>query len=83
KEKTKAKVKEIAFDLIKLYAQRKSQQGFAHMRDTYLQTELEASFIYEDTPDQSKATADVKKDMESESPMDRLVCADVGFGKTE
>jgi transcription-repair coupling factor (superfamily II helicase) len=83
KEKTKAKVKEIAFDLIKLYAQRKSQQGFAHMPDTYLQTELEASFIYEDTPDQSKATADVKKDMESESPMDRLVCGDVGFGKTE
>jgi transcription-repair coupling factor (superfamily II helicase) len=83
KEKTKAKVKEIAFDLIKLYAQRKAQQGFAHMPDTYLQTELEASFVYEDTPDQSKATADVKKDMESESPMDRLVCGDVGFGKTE
>lgn len=83
KEKTKAKVKEIAFDLIKLYAQRKSQQGFAHSVDNYMQTELEASFIYEDTPDQSKATADVKKDMESESPMDRLVCGDVGFGKTE
>ncbi len=83
KEKTKTKVKEIAFDLIKLYAQRKAQQGFAHTPDTYLQTELEASFIYEDTPDQSKATADVKKDMESESPMDRLVCGDVGFGKTE
>jgi transcription-repair coupling factor (superfamily II helicase) len=83
KEKTKAKVKEIAFDLIKLYAQRKSQQGFAHAPDNYMQTELEASFIYEDTPDQSKATADVKKDMESESPMDRLVCGDVGFGKTE
>ena len=83
KEKTKIKVKEIAFDLIKLYAQRKSQQGFAHTPDTYMQTELEASFIYEDTPDQSKATADVKKDMESESPMDRLVCGDVGFGKTE
>lgn len=83
KEKTKIKVKEIAFDLIKLYAQRKAQQGFAHTPDTYLQTELEASFIYEDTPDQSKATADVKKDMESPSPMDRLVCGDVGFGKTE
>ena len=83
KEKTKSKVKEIAFDLIKLYAQRKAQQGFQHAPDTYLQTELEASFIYEDTPDQSKATADVKKDMESSSPMDRLVCGDVGFGKTE
>ena len=83
KEKTKSKVKEIAFDLIKLYAQRKAQQGFKHAADTYLQTELEASFIYEDTPDQSKATADVKKDMESPSPMDRLVCGDVGFGKTE
>lgn len=83
KEKTKAKVKEIAFDLIKLYAQRKAQEGFAHSPDNYMQTELEASFIYEDTPDQSKATADVKKDMESESPMDRLVCGDVGFGKTE
>lgn len=83
KEKTKTKVKEIAFDLIQLYAQRKAQQGFSHTPDTYLQTELEASFIYEDTPDQSKATADVKKDMESPSPMDRLVCGDVGFGKTE
>ena len=83
KEKTKSKVKEIAFDLIKLYATRKAQQGFAHTPDNYLQTELEASFIYEDTPDQSKATADVKKDMESSSPMDRLVCGDVGFGKTE
>jgi transcription-repair coupling factor (superfamily II helicase) len=83
KEKTKTKVKEIAFDLIKLYAQRKAQQGFQHSPDTYLQTELEASFIYEDTPDQSKATGDVKKDMESPSPMDRLVCGDVGFGKTE
>lgn len=83
KEKTKTKVKEIAFDLIKLYAQRKAQQGFAHSPDNYMQHELEASFIYEDTPDQSKATADVKKDMESESPMDRLVCGDVGFGKTE
>jgi transcription-repair coupling factor (superfamily II helicase) len=83
KEKTKSRVKEIAFDLIKLYATRKAQQGFAHSPDNYLQTELEASFIYEDTPDQSKATADVKKDMESSSPMDRLVCGDVGFGKTE
>ena len=83
KEKTKTKVKEIAFDLIKLYAKRKAQQGFQHTPDNYMQTELEASFIYEDTPDQSKATADVKKDMESSSPMDRLVCGDVGFGKTE
>ncbi|MGZ8511030.1 MAG: transcription-repair coupling factor, partial [Chitinophagaceae bacterium] len=83
KDKTKTKVKEIAFDLIKLYARRKAQQGFAHTPDNYMQTELEASFIYEDTPDQSKATADVKKDMESPSPMDRLVCGDVGFGKTE
>lgn len=83
KEKTKTKVKEIAFDLIRLYAQRKAQQGFSHAPDNYMQTELEASFIYEDTPDQSKATADVKKDMEAPSPMDRLVCGDVGFGKTE
>ncbi|HWR32643.1 MAG TPA: transcription-repair coupling factor [Chitinophagaceae bacterium] len=83
KDKTKTKVKEIAFDLIKLYAKRKAQQGFQHAPDNYMQTELEASFIYEDTPDQSKATADVKKDMESASPMDRLVCGDVGFGKTE
>lgn len=83
KEKTKTKVKEIAFDLIKLYAKRKAQQGFQHTPDNYMQTELEASFIYEDTPDQSKATADVKKDMESPAPMDRLVCGDVGFGKTE
>jgi transcription-repair coupling factor (superfamily II helicase) len=83
KEKTKTKVKEIAFDLIKLYAKRKTQLGFQHAPDNYMQTELEASFIYEDTPDQSKATADVKKDMESPSPMDRLVCGDVGFGKTE
>ncbi|MCW3073303.1 MAG: transcription-repair coupling factor [Flaviaesturariibacter sp.] len=83
KEKTKTKVKEVAFDLIKLYAQRKAQQGFQHAPDNYMQTELEASFIYEDTPDQSKATADVKRDMESLSPMDRLVCGDVGFGKTE
>lgn len=83
KEKTKSRVKEIAFDLIKLYAKRKAQQGFSHTPDNYMQTELEASFIYEDTPDQAKATADVKKDMESTSPMDRLVCGDVGFGKTE
>ncbi len=83
KEKTKIKVKEIAFDLIKLYAQRKAQQGFQHSPDNYMQAELEASFIYEDTPDQSKATEDVKKDMESQSPMDRLICGDVGFGKTE
>jgi transcription-repair coupling factor (superfamily II helicase) len=83
KEKTKTRVKEIAFDLIKLYAARKAQEGFAFSPDNYMQTELEASFIYEDTPDQSKATADVKKDMESSSPMDRLVCGDVGFGKTE
>ncbi|MCB0716172.1 MAG: transcription-repair coupling factor, partial [Chitinophagaceae bacterium] len=83
KEKTKKKVKEIAFDLIKLYAKRKARQGFQHAPDTYLQNELEASFIYEDTPDQSKATADVKKDMESMAPMDRLICGDVGFGKTE
>ncbi|MFN4006543.1 MAG: transcription-repair coupling factor [Chitinophagaceae bacterium] len=83
KEKTKTKVKEIAFDLIQLYAQRKAQAGFAYNPDNYMQTELEASFIYEDTPDQAKATADVKRDMESSSPMDRLVCGDVGFGKTE
>jgi transcription-repair coupling factor (superfamily II helicase) len=83
KEKTKTRVKEIAFDLIRLYAQRKAEKGFAHTPDNYLQTELEASFIYEDTPDQSKATQDVKKDMEQPSPMDRLVCGDVGFGKTE
>ncbi|NIG52747.1 transcription-repair coupling factor [Chitinophaga sp. Cy-1792] len=83
KEKAKTQVKDIAKDLIQLYAVRKAQQGFSHTPDTYLQTELEASFIYEDTPDQSKATADVKRDMESPSPMDRLVCGDVGFGKTE
>ena len=83
KEKTKIRVKQIAFDLIKLYAQRKAQPGFAHTPDNYMQTELEASFIYEDTPDQSKAITDVKKDMESPHPMDRLVCGDVGFGKTE
>ncbi|MFM8592075.1 MAG: transcription-repair coupling factor [Sphingomonadales bacterium] len=83
KEKTKTRVKEIAVDLIGLYAKRKAQQGYSHAPDNYLQHELEASFIYEDTPDQSRATADVKKDMESASPMDRLVCGDVGFGKTE
>src|SRR5260221_1402006 len=83
KEKTKKQVKDIATDLIKLYAQRKSQSGFAHSPDNYMQTELEASFIYEDTPDQNKAVVDVKKDMERASPMDRLVCGDVGFGKTE
>ncbi|MBM3432329.1 MAG: transcription-repair coupling factor [Bacteroidetes bacterium] len=83
KEKTKTKVKEIAFDLITLYAKRKAMNGFMHAPDNYLQTELESSFMYEDTPDQSKATADVKKDMESASPMDRLICGDVGFGKTE
>ncbi|MFZ4056938.1 MAG: transcription-repair coupling factor [Ferruginibacter sp.] len=83
KEKTKKQVKDIAIDLIRLYAKRKSQEGFAHHPDTYMQTELEASFIYEDTPDQAKATEDVKRDMEKPSPMDRLVCGDVGFGKTE
>jgi len=83
KNKTKKKVKDIARDLIKLYAKRKASVGFSFMPDTYLQNELEASFIYEDTPDQLKATQDVKKDMEDASPMDRLVCGDVGFGKTE
>ncbi len=83
KERTKSKVKDIARDLIKLYAKRKAEKGFQFSPDTYLQNELEASFIYEDTPDQIKATADIKKDMESDVPMDRLVCGDVGFGKTE
>ncbi len=83
KEKTKKQVKDIATDLIKLYAQRKAQQGFSHGPDNYLQMELEASFIYEDTPDQAKASEDVKRDMEKPAPMDRLVCGDVGFGKTE
>lgn len=83
KKNTKKKVKDIARDLIKLYAKRKVQKGNAFSPDTYLQTELEASFMYEDTPDQLKATADIKKDMESPHPMDRLVCGDVGFGKTE
>ncbi|MBQ6772219.1 MAG: transcription-repair coupling factor [Bacteroidales bacterium] len=83
KNKTKSKVKDIARELIKLYAERKRTPGFRFSPDNYLQTELEASFIYEDTPDQLKATNDVKRDMESEHPMDRLVCGDVGFGKTE
>ena len=83
KEKAKKRIKDIARDLIKLYAQRRREKGFAYSADSYLQHELEASFLYEDTPDQSRATADVKKDMESGRPMDRLVCGDVGFGKTE
>ncbi len=83
KQKTKKRVKEIAFDLIQLYAKRKMQKGFQYAPDSYLQTELEASFMYEDTPDQLKSTQDVKTDMESEQTMDRLVCGDVGFGKTE
>ena len=83
KKTTKKKVKDIARDLIKLYAMRKTQEGTAFAPDGYLETELEASFIYEDTPDQEKATADVKKDMEAPYPMDRLICGDVGFGKTE
>ncbi|MFA5618693.1 MAG: transcription-repair coupling factor [Weeksellaceae bacterium] len=83
KEKTKRKVKEVAFDLIKLYAKRRTQKGFQFGPDGYLQHELEASFIYEDTPDQLRATQSVKSDMESERSMDRLICGDVGFGKTE
>ena len=83
KERTKTKIKDIARDLIKLYSQRREEKGFAYSPDSFLQKELEASFIYEDTPDQSKATQDVKGDMESDRPMDRLVCGDVGFGKTE
>ena len=83
KAKTKSKIKDIARDLIKLYAERQQEKGFAYTSDTYLQTELEASFMYEDTPDQIKATRDIKIDMQSEQPMDRLVCGDVGFGKTE
>ncbi len=83
KDRTKAKVKDIAKDLIELYAQRRQERGFAFSPDSYLQNELEASFIYEDTPDQLKSTIAVKEDMEKEIPMDRLVCGDVGFGKTE
>lgn len=83
KEKTKSKVKDIARDLIILYSKRMQEKGFAYSPDSFMQHELEASFIYEDTPDQEKATAEVKADMESERPMDRLICGDVGFGKTE
>ena len=83
KERTKKHIKDIARDLIKLYAKRRREKGFAFSHDTYLQHELEASFLYEDTPDQLKATQDVKADMEMAKPMDRLVCGDVGFGKTE
>ncbi len=83
KQKTKSRVKELAFNLIQVYAKRKAENGYQYLPDSYLQKELESSFIYEDTPDQIKATADVKADMESNKPMDRLVCGDVGFGKTE
>ena len=83
KERTKSKVKDIARDLILLYSKRKQEKGFAYSPDSFMQHELEASFIYEDTPDQMKATADVKADMENDRPMDRLICGDVGFGKTE
>jgi transcription-repair coupling factor (superfamily II helicase) len=83
KQKTKARVKHIAFNLIQLYAKRRLEKGFQYAPDSYLQKELESSFIYEDTPDQITATQDVKNDMESDRPMDRLVCGDVGFGKTE
>ena len=83
KERTKKRIKDIARDLIKLYSKRRHEKGFSFSADSYLQHELEASFLYEDTPDQSKATQDVKHDMESNQPMDRLVCGDVGFGKTE
>ena len=83
KERTKKKIKDIARDLIKLYAKRRHEKGFAFSADTFMQHELEASFLYEDTPDQLKATNDVKADMERQRPMDRLVCGDVGFGKTE
>ncbi|RTY70293.1 transcription-repair coupling factor [Flavobacterium sp. LB2P53] len=83
KQKTKARVKHIAFNLIQLYAKRRLEKGFQFAPDSYLQNELESSFIYEDTPDQTKSTAEVKADMESDRPMDRLVCGDVGFGKTE
>ena len=83
KQKAKKRVKDIARDLIKLYAKRRASKGFKFSPDTYLQTQMEASFLYEDTPDQAKATEDVKQDMESDYPMDRLICGDVGFGKTE
>lgn len=83
KQKTKARVKHVAFNLIKLYAKRKTEKGYQYNPDSYMQHELEASFVYEDTPDQITATADIKADMESERPMDRLICGDVGFGKTE
>ena len=83
KQKTKSRVKEIAFNLIQVYAKRKLEKGYQYKPDSYLQHELEASFVYEDTPDQISSTADIKADMESERPMDRLVCGDVGFGKTE
>ncbi len=83
KQKTKKRIKKLAFDLISLYAERKKQKGFAFGPDSVMQWELEASFMYEDTPDQKKATEEVKRDMESERPMDRLICGDVGFGKTE
>jgi len=83
KQKTKSRVKEIAFNLIKLYAKRKLKKGYQYNPDSYMQYELEASFLYEDTPDQITATTDIKADMESEQPMDRLICGDVGFGKTE
>ena len=83
KERTKKKIKDIARDLIKLYAQRRHEKGYAFSQDSFMQHELEASFLYEDTPDQLKATTDVKADMERQRPMDRLVCGDVGFGKTE
>ena len=83
KQKTKSRVKDIAKELIALYAKRKASKGFSFEPDTFMQTELEASFFFEDTPDQTKATTDFKRDMESDSPMDRLICGDVGFGKTE
>ena len=83
KSRVKKQVKDIAKELISLYAKRKNAPGFAFSPDTYLQAELESSFLYEDTPDQAKATIDVKADMEKPHPMDRLVCGDVGFGKTE
>jgi transcription-repair coupling factor (superfamily II helicase) len=83
KQKAKRKIKDIARDLIRLYAKRKNEKGFGFSPDSHWQKELEASFMYEDTPDQFKTTEEVKRDMESNSPMDRLICGDVGFGKTE